>query len=236
MQVSRWEILSRVAGRIAFQADLYGFAYKIVTEQALIQSFDIYPKINLLRMLFSGIILLGLVEIVATEVVVDMKRHGILERASQAHTFDDYGFFKMGYRILPPSKQKDKPKINKECGEAVQIFTEWQEESYQPKWFSNYLEDQLRNLSREVQESYVPLQTILAPRIGKSQVSQGYTQKIEKLYKRQQFSKNSNWAKIKLQRLFYIGDDLLSGLNSSFEYYELADSIVLELRRPASIK
>ena len=142
----------------------------------------------------------------------------------------------MRYRILAPSKQKDKPKINKECGEAVQIFTEWQEESYQPKWFSNYLEDQLRNLSREVQESYVPLQTILAPRIGKSQVSQGYTQKIEKLYKRQQFSKNSNRAKIKLQRLFYIGDDLLSGLNSSFEYYELADSIVLELRRPASIK
>ena len=58
-----------------------------MTEQALIQIFDIYPKINLVRMLFSGIILLGLMEIVATEVVVDMKRHVILERASQAHTF-----------------------------------------------------------------------------------------------------------------------------------------------------
>ena len=46
-------------------------------------------KITLLRMLVSWIIMYGLIEIASSEVVVDMKRHVILERASQAHTFDD---------------------------------------------------------------------------------------------------------------------------------------------------
>ena len=83
-------------------------------------------KITLIRMLVSWIIMYGLIEIAASEVVVDMKRHVILERASQAHTFDDYGYFKMGYRILAPSKQKDKPKMKKEYEGELQLFTEWE--------------------------------------------------------------------------------------------------------------
>ena len=82
----------------------------------------------------------------------------------------------MGYRILAPSKQKDKPKMKKECEGELRLFTEWEEESYQPKWFSMYLEDQLRNLSREAQESYVPLQTILGERKEKAQESSEYSQ------------------------------------------------------------
>ena len=76
----------------------------------------------MLRMLYSCIIVLGLIEIVATEVVLDMKRHVILERASQAHTFDDYGYFKTGYRILAQSMKKDNPKMKKECEGGPAIY------------------------------------------------------------------------------------------------------------------
>ena len=63
-----------------------------------------------------------------------------------------------------------------------------------------------------------------------------YTENREKLYKRLKYLGNTNWANIKVKRLFYLGNHSLSGLNYSLEYYELADSIVLEVSSPERMK